>query len=162
MRLVVFAIVTAAVLEAQGYMGDDASTYTDAWSDSSYVFGYGSIAGQVPIHSYSADVSVTSPLGRTANQYGSWPSGFVSTTAWLDWSRDDYGEYFISTCLEGWCSMSLIYFWLGADGAVETPAPAPCRDARAQPVTNLIERCLSAAEMGLNGRDQLIVALHSI
>jgi hypothetical protein len=109
MRLVVFAIVTAAVLEAQGYMGDDASTYTDAWSDSSYVFGYGSIAGQVPIHSYSADVSVTSPLGRTANQYGSWPSGFVSTTAWLDWSRDDYGEYFISTCLEGWCSMSLIY-----------------------------------------------------
>jgi hypothetical protein len=126
-----------ADLRAQTYMNDGSSTYRDSWASSSYIYGYGSTAGNVSIHRYSVDVTITSPLGRTiTTSSGSYRSGTVSTTASLSWNYNDFGDYYIRSTHKAFCTLTFYYFVLRILGGPEQPpGPPPCRQGEPNSAT---------------------------
>ena len=127
--LLLAASTSISSLRAQGYMNDGSSTYLDGWGDSSYMYGYGSTSGSIPIHEYAVDVTITSPLGRTSSASStSYRSGIVSKTAMLSWNWNDYGDYTINTTHKGFCTISYYYFILAQRWGSRQPPNPPCQD----------------------------------
>ena len=125
--LSLFALMMcAAALQGEDYMDDGSSTYSDGYADDDYVYGTGNTLGELEIHSYGIDVTIESPLGRTASQQGSFGFGDVSTSVALTWNVNDWGVYGIRSEHELYCWYVHDTFWLATTTAVSTPPAPPC------------------------------------
>jgi len=109
-------------------MDDGSSTYSDAYADDDYVYGTGNTLGALEIHSYGVHVTIESPLGRTASQYGSFGFGDVSTSVALTWNVDDFGVYGIRSEHELYCWYVHDTFWLATTTAASLPPAPPCNE----------------------------------
>ncbi len=127
--LLLAAWLGAMPLQAQ-FMGDQSSIYSDAWGDDSNIYGYGSTTGTLSYHSYDVDVTITSPLGRTAAAYGSYSYWFSSTSAALDWDLDDFGDYTLTFYFRTHCNVAQIYFLAAMAVLTTTPPAPPCSSAQ--------------------------------
>jgi hypothetical protein len=127
---VVALLMNAAAVDAQSwYMNDTSSIYSDGYADESYVFGTGNTLGAYPIHWYIVDVTVTSPLGRTASQAGSYGPGDVSTSTALDWNVNDFGMYLITSTHRLYCWSALQEFYMDYTQTGRTPTAPPCTES---------------------------------
>jgi hypothetical protein len=100
----------SALAEAQ--MIENSSVYTDSWSDSTYMYAYGSTNGVLSIHRYAVDVTITSPTGRVATCTGDLQSGFVSSQCALDWDYWDTDFYTAETTHRAYCTIAQVAFVL--------------------------------------------------
>ncbi|HXG31942.1 MAG TPA: hypothetical protein VNJ11_01145 [Bryobacteraceae bacterium] len=118
---------TADRARAQAYMNDGSSVYMDSWADDSLIYGYGATSGSMSFHWYQVNVTITSPLGRTATgTSGQYVPGFVQGNAMITWSYDDWGEYLVRTTHGGFCTWSYVYFVLAEmQRRQRAPCPVP-------------------------------------
>ncbi len=121
------AFALCALAKAQ--MTDRSSVYADSWSDSNYMYAYGSTSGSVPAHRYAVDVRIASPTGRVATCTGYLRSGFVSTQCTLDWDYWDTDFYTAETTHRGYCTIALLAFELAVLSAPGRKPPTQyCAD----------------------------------
>jgi hypothetical protein len=110
-------------------MDDGSSVYSDGYADDNYVYGTGNTIGAYPIRSYAVDVTVTSPLGRTASEYmTSFDPGDVTTSTALSWNLDDFGVYEIDSSHRLYCWSAWQEFYMTDTETVTTPPAPPCTD----------------------------------
>lgn len=151
------------------YMNDGSSVYVDTWDDGTYMHGVGATQGQLSIHRYDVDSSLTSPNGRTVSSSSGYMSGCVQAQVSLLLDYTEVGDWVTTTGHKGYCTAAHVYFVLAqlrktrptptqycADGTTvsycaEGNQVAPLGAMKSTPSCNYFDSCCQAGGQAAPG-----------